>query len=137
METRTWQTPGKILAAEGVCETTRGRAEPVALRAHEAPGPKDRDSGAKDENRGRSRLRNARGEAGRGRTFGPTEPDASEGLREHGGGQLGRLLKAPLQQSSGGRRQIAVGWEGGASQKAGPGSDHESWDSSVHEKTVV
>lgn len=66
MEMRTWQTPGKILAAEGVCETTRGRAELMALRAHEAPGPKDRDSGAKDENWGRSRLRNAWGEAGGG-----------------------------------------------------------------------
>ena len=55
----------------------------------------------------------------------------------HGGGQLGRLLKAPLQQSTGGRRQIAVVWEGGASQKAGSGGVDESWDSSVHEKTVV
>ena len=55
----------------------------------------------------------------------------------HGGGQLGRLPKAALQQSSGGRRQIAVGGEGGASQKAGSGGVDESWDSSVHEKTVV
>ena len=56
---------------------------------------------------------------------------------EHGGGQLGRLLKAPFQQSGGGRRQIAVGWEGRGRQKAGSGSVDESWASSVHEKTVV
>lgn len=113
----------------------RGRAEPVALRAPEAPGPKE----VVTQEQRQGRLGAGSGIPGEkrieGRTFGPTEPDASEGLREHGGVVRRTSGRAPLQQSSGGRRQIAVGWEGGS--QRGWEADHRSWDSSVHEKTVV
>ena len=50
---------GKSWLRRACVRPPRGRAELTSLRAHESPGPKDRDSGAKDMNWGRSRLRNA------------------------------------------------------------------------------
>ena len=57
---------GKSWLRRACVRPPRGRAELTSLRAHEALRPKDRDSGAKDVNWGRSRLRNAREEGSGG-----------------------------------------------------------------------
>ena len=107
---------GKILAEEGVRETTQGEGKPddpggTQTEGHEACAKETKNR--EEENQGCPGRRMLR------MTVWINRARRSRRTEEDGGGPLGRPLIAPFQQSGGSRRQIAVGR--GVSGRSGSG----------------